>query len=85
MRKRFVIANLYPYLPGVFRRCRKETFLQHRVAGTEQRQLPPLLHARTHVTTRTEETRLWDQPAALLLFFALLTVEWVARKRVGLP
>ena len=47
--------------------------------------LPSLLHARTRVVTRTEETRLWDQPAALFLFFTLLTVEWVARKRVGLP
>jgi hypothetical protein len=47
--------------------------------------LPPLLHARTRTITRTQETRLWDQPAALLLFFAILTAEWVARKRVGLP
>jgi hypothetical protein len=47
--------------------------------------LPPLLHARTRTITRTEETRLWDHPAVLLLFFAILTVEWIARKRVGLP
>ena len=47
--------------------------------------LPPVLHARTRTVTRTEETRLWDQPASLLLFFAILTVEWVARKRIGLP
>ena len=31
------------------------------------------------------ETTLWDQPAALILFFALLTVEWALRKRAGLP
>jgi hypothetical protein len=47
--------------------------------------LPPLIHARTRTVTRTEETRLWDQPAGLLLFFAILTVEWIGRKRVGLP
>ena len=33
----------------------------------------------------TEETPLWDHPRAFLLFFAILTAEWVARKRVGLP
>ena len=54
-------------------------------ADHEAGQLPPLLHARTRTITRTVETRLWDQPAALLLFFAILTVEWLARKRVGLP
>jgi hypothetical protein len=47
--------------------------------------LPPLLHSRTRTVTRTEETRLWDQPASLLLFFAILTIEWVGRKRLGLP
>ena len=51
-------------------------------ADFEADELPPLLHARTRTITRTEETRLWDHPAALLLFFAILTVEWVARKRV---
>jgi hypothetical protein len=47
--------------------------------------LPPLLHTRTHTVTRTEELRLWDQPAALILFFAILTIEWMGRKRLGLP
>ncbi len=28
---------------------------------------------------------LWDQPATLILFLTLLTIEWVARKRLGLP
>jgi hypothetical protein len=53
--------------------------------ASEAGQLPPLLRARTRVVSRTVETPLWDQPAALILFFAILTVEWVARKRVGLP
>ena len=48
-------------------------------------ELPPLLRARTRTSEHTEEVPLWDQPAALLLFFTILTVEWVARKRVGLP
>src|SRR5437764_420405 len=54
-------------------------------AAYEADQLAPLLGARTRPVTRTEETPLWDQPAALVLFFALLTIEWVARKRLGLP
>ena len=47
--------------------------------------LPTLLRAHTKRTTRVVETPLWDQPAFLLLFFAILTIEWVARKRCGLP
>ena len=47
--------------------------------------LPPLLHARVKQAVRTEETPLWDQPAALILFFSIITIEWVMRKRVGLP
>ena len=55
------------------------------LADFEADTLPALLRARTRETVRTEETPLWDRPPALLLFFAILTVEWVARKRVGLP
>ncbi len=55
------------------------------LADHEADQLAPLIHSRTKTITRTEETPLWDQPAALILFFGLLTVEWVARKRLGLP
>jgi hypothetical protein len=55
------------------------------IADFEADLLPPMLHARTQTVTRTEETRLWDQPASLLLFFAILTVEWIGRKRLGLP
>ena len=47
--------------------------------------LPPLLRARTKPTVRTEESPLWDSPPALLLFLAVVTAEWVARKRLGLP
>jgi hypothetical protein len=47
--------------------------------------LPSLIHTRTRSVTRTEEVRLWDQPAFLLLFFAILTVEWIGRKYLGLP
>lgn len=55
------------------------------LADHEADQLPALLRARTTETVRTEETPLWDQPAALLLFFGIVTAEWVARKRLGLP
>jgi hypothetical protein len=43
------------------------------------------VHAIRKETVRTEETPLWNQPASLLAFFMVLTLEWVARKRVGLP
>ena len=52
---------------------------------SEADQLPGVLQSRTVVKTRTEETTLWDRPWALGLFFAILTFEWVLRKRVGLP
>ena len=55
------------------------------LADHEAGQLPPLLRARTRETVRTARTPLWEGPGALLLFFAILTVEWVVRKRVGLP
>lgn len=55
------------------------------VADARAGELPPLIRARTRTAERTEEVPLWDQPATLLLFFALLTAEWVARKRAGLP
>ena len=55
------------------------------LADHEAEELAPLLRARTKQMTRVVETRLWDQPAYLMLLFAILTVEWVARKRFGLP
>jgi hypothetical protein len=55
------------------------------LADHEVGQLAPLLRARTTSVTRSEETPIWDQPGALILFFGLLTVEWVTRKRLGLP
>ncbi len=55
------------------------------LADFEAGELAALLHAHTRRTTRVVETPLWDQPAYLLLFFGILTIEWVARKRCGLP
>lgn len=55
------------------------------LADREAGQLPGLLHARITAVTRTVETPLWDQPATLVVFFSILTVEWIARKRLGLP
>ena len=62
--------------------------LRHRRQGLhppDADALPPLLLGRTVVKTHTEETTLWDRPWALGLFFAVLTVEWILRKRAGLP
>jgi hypothetical protein len=33
----------------------------------------------------TARNPLWDQPLALIAFFGILTIEWIARKRLGLP
>jgi hypothetical protein len=46
--------------------------------------LPDLLKARIANRELTEETPLWDSPWGLGLFFALLSVEWLIRKRAGL-
>jgi len=54
-------------------------------ADFEADALPGALRALKRDVVRTEETPLWDRPGSLLLFFTLLTVEWVARKRAGLP
>ncbi len=51
----------------------------------EAASVPPLLRSRTKEIIRIEETPLWDQPVTLLLFFGVVTAEWVVRKRVGLP
>jgi hypothetical protein len=51
----------------------------------EAGQIPPLLRGRATVKSRTEETTLWDRPWSLGVFFAVLTFEWVLRKRAGLP
>lgn len=47
--------------------------------------LPPLLqHPDLHSTHR-EDVELWDHWLVLVLFFGLLTAEWVTRKLNGLP
>lgn len=51
----------------------------------ELAELPPLIAARVRPETRVESTSLWDQPLALGLFVALLSLEWIGRKRLGLP
>ena len=48
-------------------------------------QLPAYLKAKTKPVERSEETPLWDHPGTLVLFFAILTAEWILRKRAGLP
>ncbi|WP_435008823.1 hypothetical protein P12x_000071 [Tundrisphaera lichenicola] len=51
----------------------------------EAANLPALLKARSKPVERTEETPLWDHPGTLILFFTILTAEWILRKRAGLP
>ncbi len=48
-------------------------------------EIPALLKARVRTRTRVEETLLWDHPAGLALFVAIVGVEWTLRKRLGLP
>jgi hypothetical protein len=48
-------------------------------------QLPELLPRGTQEVVRAEEVALWDKPWALTMFFGALTLEWVLRKRAGLP
>ncbi len=47
--------------------------------------LPALLQSKVKTVTKTEETPLWDHPAGLFLFFGIVGVEWIMRKRLGLP
>jgi hypothetical protein len=54
-------------------------------ADYEADALPSQLGAQTTRTLRTDETPLWDHPATLLLFFGIVTSEWLLRKRAGLP
>lgn len=44
-----------------------------------------VLKPRARTRERVESATVWDRPLALLAFFGVLTVEWVLRKRAGLP
>jgi hypothetical protein len=55
------------------------------LADYEAGELPALFRSRTRSIVRTEETPLWNQPAGMVFFMLILTTEWVARKRLGLP
>src|SRR5262249_54376745 len=55
------------------------------VADYEAGRLPDLLRARVLEKLRTEETSLWDRPAAPGVVFALLTGGWGVREPAGLP
>jgi len=48
-------------------------------------ELPGYLKAKTKPVERSEEVPLWDHPGTLILFFLILTAEWILRKRAGLP
>ena len=54
-------------------------------ADHEAIELVPKIQARNMPRTRTESTSLWDRPDSLIVFFALLAMEWILRKRAGLP
>ncbi|RUL88722.1 hypothetical protein [Tautonia sociabilis] len=55
------------------------------VRDFEAGRLPELIGPRSVERQRTAETPLWDTPTGLILFFALLSAEWIIRKRAGLP
>jgi hypothetical protein len=55
------------------------------LADFEAGGLPDLLRSRVVEKSRTEESALWDTPWGLGLFFGLLALEWIVRKRAGLP
>ncbi|MCA9082545.1 MAG: hypothetical protein KDA81_00750 [Planctomycetaceae bacterium] len=48
-------------------------------------ELPELLRPKDQTEVTVQERTLWDHWSILLLFFALLTAEWVLRKIHGLP
>ena len=54
-------------------------------AAADAGDLPALLRGKTIRRERAEESALWDRPLALSLFLAVLALEWVLRKRAGLP
>jgi hypothetical protein len=51
----------------------------------EATQIPDIFRTVTDTTTERSELALWNSWPYLLLFFALLTTEWVLRKLNGLP
>ena len=65
--------------------CGTRTVIDAVFGPTSAGEIPALLKSKVKTTTRTEETPLWDQPAALIIFLAIVGAEWVLRKRVGLP
>lgn len=50
----------------------------------ELERLPELLDFPPRVIASTREIVLWDHPLSLVLFFAILTAEWITRKLNGL-
>lgn len=57
----------------------------HVLSPPDAASLADLLSARNTPRIRVTTSPLWDRPWSLGLFFAILTAEWVLRKRVGLP
>ena len=78
-RRSWEAPDILPFADFV-RRCHEDALYGDAGAG-----LPALLKARSKPVEKTEETPLWDHPGTLVLFFAILTAEWILRKRAGLP
>jgi hypothetical protein len=57
------------------------------VADSEADRLPDLLRPFARKTTVVKQrlVSLWDRPEVLLIFLAIVGVEWIARKRIGVP
>ena len=53
------------------------------LADFEAGELAATLGSHDKRTSRVIETPLWDQPAFLIAFFGILTVEWVAQEAIG--
>ena len=48
-------------------------------------QIAAMFTDKNQTETKTTETRMWDHWIMMLVFFGLLTVEWIVRKLNGLP
>ena len=51
----------------------------------ELAKLPELVRPEVQTENKVQEETLWDHWGVMMLFFFLLTAEWIIRKMNGLP